>query len=249
MGSSASKATKAASKLPAAATNTARKYPTRTPPTNANTQSRKTREAPEEKMGSAVHTEMGVREMRDGAITTDPSDPDPALNARLKTLGPVQPNPTQSNSSTFHSHSASTSSFTDPSLSATQFRPSKSNPLQTIFPARSNQNPNLNSNAHSNSSSDSRRDKGLGLGSSSNPAVSLLTARYRLASEAENEFAQTGKSTAARGRQFLDVITLRQILVLRDEKGFEAGEIERMLGLREGVVGRLGRRGVVGVGS
>ncbi|KAH9223204.1 hypothetical protein DL95DRAFT_431812 [Leptodontidium sp. 2 PMI_412] len=236
MGSSASKATKAASKLPAAATNTARKYPTRTPPTSTTA----TRHVPEESLRTTRHPETGANETRDGATTADPSDPDPALNARLKTLGPVQPNPTHSNSSTFHSHSASTSSFTDPSLSATQFRPSRSNPLQTIFPTSTTSNPNSNYPG-TGTNSDAR--------SGTNPAVSLLTARYRLASEAEDEFAQTGKSTAAKGRQFLDVITLRQILVLRDEKGFEAGEIERMLGLREGVVGRLGRRGVVGVGS
>lgn len=112
--------------------------------------------------------------------------------------------------------------------------------MQTIFPTSTTSNPNSNYPG-TGTNSDAR--------SGTNPAVSLLTARYRLASEAEDEFAQTGKSTAAKGRQFLDVITLRQILVLRDEKGFEAGEIERMLGLREGVVGRLGRRGVVGVGS
>ncbi|KAH7342343.1 hypothetical protein BKA65DRAFT_400445 [Rhexocercosporidium sp. MPI-PUGE-AT-0058] len=211
MGSSASKATKAASKLPSAATatNTARKYPARTPATNSSTQPRNTREAPEEKLGPTVHPDTSARETRDGAITADSSDPDLALNARLKTLGPVQPNPTQSNSSTFHSHSTSTSSFNDPSLSATQFRASRSNPLQTIFPSSSNSN--------------------------TDSTVSLLTARYRLASEAEDEFAQTGKSTAAKGRQFLDVLTLRQILVLRDEKGVEAGEIERMLGLRGGL--------------
>jgi hypothetical protein len=34
-------------------------------------------------------------------------------------------------------------------------------------------------------------------------------------------------------------------LVLRDEKGLEEGEIERKFGLRKGVVGRLGKRGVV----
>lgn len=51
------------------------------------------------------------------------------------------------------------------------------------------------------------------------------------------------------GRQFLDVVTLRQVLVLRDEGGVDAAEIERRLGLRRGVVERLGRRGVVGVGS
>jgi hypothetical protein len=75
--------------------------------------------------------------------------------------------------------------------------------------------------------------------------VSLLTARYRLAEEAEREFAETGRKDA-QGRQFLDVVTLRQVLMLR-EGGTPAEEIERKLGLREGVVGRLGGRGVVGV--
>tara|TARA_R110002060_G_scaffold52265_1_gene63201 strand:- start:162 stop:509 length:348 start_codon:yes stop_codon:yes gene_type:complete len=115
--------------------------------------------------------------------------------------------------------------------------------MQTIFPSSSS-----SSNHTSNSSSGPDPRTGGG-GGPSNPAVSLLTARYRLAGEAENEFARTGKSTAAEGRQFLDVLTLRQILVLRDEKGVEAGEIERSLGLKKGVVERLGRRGVVGVGS
>jgi hypothetical protein len=79
-----------------------------------------------------------------------------------------------------------------------------------------------------------------------NPAVSLLTARYRLAEEAEREFAGLGRK-GYEGRSFLDVVTLRQVLVLRDEKGLENGEIERRLGLKNGVVGRLGRGGVVGV--
>lgn len=48
------------------------------------------------------------------------------------------------------------------------------------------------------------------------------------------------------GRRFLDVVTIRQVLMLRDEKGVEGREIERRLGLGEGVVGRLGPRGVVG---
>ena len=43
----------------------------------------------------------------------------------------------------------------------------------------------------------------------------------------------------------MDVITIRQILVLRDEKGVPAQEIEKQLGLRNGVVARLGRKGVV----
>lgn len=80
-----------------------------------------------------------------------------------------------------------------------------------------------------------------------NPAISLLSARYRLAEEAEREFAQMGKESQRReGRQFLDVTTLRQVLGMR-EAGVQAGEIERNLGLKGGVVARLGRRGVVSV--
>jgi hypothetical protein len=76
--------------------------------------------------------------------------------------------------------------------------------------------------------------------------VSLLTARYRLAEEAEREFANIGKA-GGEGRQFLDVVTIRKVLELRDEKGVDGGDIERRLELRKGVVQRLGRRGVVGV--
>lgn len=48
------------------------------------------------------------------------------------------------------------------------------------------------------------------------------------------------------GRRFLDVLTIRRVLVLRDEKGLGGAEIERGLGLGVGVVGRLGGRAVVG---
>ena len=47
------------------------------------------------------------------------------------------------------------------------------------------------------------------------------------------------------GRRFLDVMVVRQMLMLRDEKGMGEDEIERTLGLKKGLVGRLGRRGVV----
>ena len=46
------------------------------------------------------------------------------------------------------------------------------------------------------------------------------------------------------GRQFLDVFTIRQILTLRDERGRSAAEIEKALGLKRGVVDRLGIQGV-----
>ncbi|KAK2629189.1 hypothetical protein QTJ16_000009 [Diplocarpon rosae] len=223
MGSSASKAPRAASKLPATATTKpARKYPTRPPPPSPSTQT----------AGANVEGRSGVPEPGDVAASESrdqaalplaaSAELDPALDARLKSLGPVQPKPTQSNSSTFRAGP-------DPSLpSAAHFQPSASSPQQSIYPAPA--------------------PAPSGPAPRANPAVSLLTARYRLAAEAEREFAQTGKSSAA-GRRFLDVYTLRQVLVLRDERGLEARQIERSLGLGEGVVAQLGRRGLVGVGS
>ena len=50
-------------------------------------------------------------------------------------------------------------------------------------------------------------------------------------------------------RRFLDVAIIRQVLMLRDEKGVAGAEIERRLGLKGGVVARLGPRGVVGDAS
>lgn len=47
------------------------------------------------------------------------------------------------------------------------------------------------------------------------------------------------------GRQFLDVFTIRQILTMRDEHRRGATEIEKTLGLKKGVVDRLGAAGVV----
>ncbi len=72
----------------------------------------------------------------------------------------------------------------------------------------------------------------------------VLTARERLQRQAEVEFAKTGRGDE--GRSFLDVSTIRQLLVLRDEKGMGGEEIEKRLGLAQGVVARLGPNGVVG---
>ena len=47
------------------------------------------------------------------------------------------------------------------------------------------------------------------------------------------------------GREFLDVLTIRQMMVLRDERGKSAAEIEKALGLKPGSVERLGPKEVV----
>lgn len=39
---------------------------------------------------------------------------------------------------------------------------------------------------------------------------------------------------------------MREILALRDNQGASAKEIERRMGLRSGVVEKLGRKGIVG---
>lgn len=78
----------------------------------------------------------------------------------------------------------------------------------------------------------------------SNPAIAVLDARSRLQDQAEIEFMNAGKRGHA-GRQFLDTYTIRQILILRDEQRQQATEIERKLGLKSGVVARLGTAGVV----
>ncbi|KAK5011533.1 hypothetical protein LTR28_000373 [Elasticomyces elasticus] len=81
-----------------------------------------------------------------------------------------------------------------------------------------------------------------------NPALKALEARARLQDEAEREFVEAGRR-GHEGRQFLDVVTIRQVLMLRDEKRLAAEEIERRLGLRKGVVARLGAKGIFGLTS
>lgn len=151
------------------------------------------------------------------AINLDASDPTFAQS--LRTLGPVTPSSTFSNSSTFSSSS-------------------------------SHQQHQQNQNQHTpNSPSSSPQFPSL----ASNPALQILSARSRLAAEAEREFARAARAGSGSSssdddarRRFVDVVTLRQALTLRDRQSVPAEEIERRLGLERGVVGMLGRKGVVG---
>lgn len=77
-----------------------------------------------------------------------------------------------------------------------------------------------------------------------NPAVVLLRVRQSIQEAADAEFLQTGKS-GHQGRRYLDVGTIRQALVLRDQ-GIKAADIEARLDLKKGVLDRLGRPGIVG---
>jgi hypothetical protein len=78
-----------------------------------------------------------------------------------------------------------------------------------------------------------------------NPALLVLEARKTIAERAEREAERIGKR-GFEGREFVDVMTIRRALALRDERGMAEAEIERELDLKRGTMQRLGGRGVVG---
>jgi len=82
---------------------------------------------------------------------------------------------------------------------------------------------------------------------SSNVTLGVLEARRRLEARAREELENMGKSSD-KGREFLDIGTVKQMLVLR-QGGASATDIEKRLGLRPGLVAKLGPRGVVAPAS
>ncbi|PGH34882.1 hypothetical protein GX50_02233 [[Emmonsia] crescens] len=81
---------------------------------------------------------------------------------------------------------------------------------------------------------------------SSNPALLTLSSRAQLEKAAEREFESIGRHSHP-GREFLDVVSIKQVLAMRDKEGVSEEMIEKQFRLKKGVVGWLGRRGVVGV--
>ncbi|KAI9682114.1 MAG: hypothetical protein M1817_000168 [Caeruleum heppii] len=216
MGSSSSKA---ASK---AARSTTRSFPTRVPPTSAASNARPVRPTAGESgaPGPTVYPKPQASGTRDEAINLDARDPDFA--ASLRSLGAVKPSPTMSHSSVFNY---------SPQL----------NPSATGTSSSTATNPQIHPSSQSSSAS---HHPPIFPDPATNPAIKVVQARDRLAGEAERETIEAGRR-GHEGRRFLDVVLIRQILMLRDHKGVEAGEIERRLGLKRGVVGRLGQQGVV----
>ncbi|KAI9656299.1 MAG: hypothetical protein M1821_004962 [Bathelium mastoideum] len=210
MGSSASKASRTAAGA------AARKYPSRpsqAPPQPSNAPSRPPPPAQDGLAGPTVRPQPRASETRDEAINLDAADP--AFAQSLRSLGPVQPNPQLSPSSTFPS--------TNNTTAASPLPPGATHPTQPHFPTAAQ--------------------------ISANPALTLLRRREELATEAEREFQRVGKRQGSgageeQGRRFLDVVTIGRVLRMRDQ-GKEAEEIERVMGLRKGIVGRLGEKGVV----
>ncbi|OGE58330.1 hypothetical protein PENARI_c001G05888 [Penicillium arizonense] len=140
--------------------------------------------------GPTYHSKEPASNVKSDAIDMDGRDPDFA--ASLRSIGPVNPVPTYSNSSTV----------------------SRPGPMQTIFPQ------------------------------SSNPALLVINARQRLNKLAEEEAESFGVAGHP-GRQFLDALTIQQVLTMRDKQGMSRRQIEKFLGLKNGVVDRLGNDEIV----
>lgn len=97
-----------------------------------------------------------------------------------------------------------------------------------------------------NSTEASRRP--IGPHSTQNSVLAVLTARSQLQDAADKEFMEAGRR-GHEGRQFLDAFTIRNIVAQRDEYRRSPAEIERTLGLRSGVVHRLGPAAIVSIVS
>ncbi|KAJ5774080.1 hypothetical protein N7457_008976 [Penicillium paradoxum] len=140
--------------------------------------------------GPTYHSKEKASSVKSDAIDMDGRDPDFA--ASLRSIGPVNPSPTFSNSSTVN----------------------RAGPMQTVFPQ------------------------------ASNPALLTVTSRQRLTEAADKEAEDFGRAGHP-GRSFLDALTIQQVLTMRDKQGMRRGDIERFLGLKKGVLERLGKDEIV----
>ncbi|KAL4946674.1 hypothetical protein BDV06DRAFT_218140 [Aspergillus oleicola] len=165
-------------------------------------------QAPTPSQGPVYHSKEQASTEKSSAIDLDGRDPHFA--ASLRSIGPVTPSPTFSNSSTFN----------ESQYPSSQQSPSQSS-QPSIFPHPTN-----------------------------NPALLVISSRQRITREAEAETEGMGRGSF-QGRRYLDALTIRQMLGMRDRQGLSGREIERVLRLRSGVVERAGRggreRGVFGV--
>lgn len=71
-----------------------------------------------------------------------------------------------------------------------------------------------------------------------------MTAREKISKAAHAEALAVGDPNFT-GRQFLDSLTIHQALTMRDQQGMPSREIERMLRLKQGTIGKLGKNGIV----
>ncbi|KAE9969481.1 hypothetical protein EG328_006844 [Venturia inaequalis] len=204
-----------ASKASRAAGSATRRYPTKPSAQTSAPAQYRASPATPSKPGPTVHPTPQVAEERTTDINLDASDPVYASN--LRNLGVVDSNPFHSNSSIHNSSKHHhIPDFAPPTNSRT---PAYDNNSPFPYPSAANMNP------------------------ASNPALRILQARGQLQDQADKEFENVGRRTF-QGRQFLDVTMVSQVLLAR-RSGASDQEIEKRMGLRAGVVERLGKHGVV----
>ncbi|KAI0198378.1 hypothetical protein F4808DRAFT_462846 [Astrocystis sublimbata] len=184
--------------------------------------------------------QAGAKSAKDDAIRRDGQDPDldPShdLNAstnapyaeRLRKMGVATPFPTLSKSSTAGPYTGPSPSSTYTEISSSLSSPKTGTTTTTTTTSTSTSSTNPTSNPQTAFHPAAPRNRTL----------SALEARRDLQARAEAEFADP-----SRGREFLDAGLLRKVLLLHNS-GAEAADIEARLGLKKGVVKRLGPRGV-----
>ncbi|KAK7519112.1 hypothetical protein IWZ03DRAFT_375445 [Phyllosticta citriasiana] len=220
MGSSASKASRAAGQA-------ARVYPKQA--SQAATRSSKPSQAAASRAsqpGPAAHPAPEASETADETITGDAQDFE--LAAKLRSIGAVQPNPYYSHNSTspFDPRRPSESGMPDFSAGPSPFAPPPpGGVVAAAATAAAAARPNRPS-------------------SMPNPALSILSARDRLQREAEADLEYAAKPSAP-GRRFVDPMLIRRVLVMRDRERKTDDVIEEEMGLERGFMKRLGPKGVV----
>ncbi|KAI1811839.1 hypothetical protein GGS20DRAFT_72855 [Poronia punctata] len=229
------KASKPGQQAAAAAT---RKFPTRAPgsaPTTIRQQTRRRQEKEQQQQ------QQQQQQQEKEASRPDGKDPDfdldlnaltnPTYASRLQKMGVATPYPTYSPSST-----AGSGPFTPPPPPppATQ-----NNNTNNIKPAPSTYTETSSSLNQPPSPSRSHiKPPPPPPRAQRNRTLNALEARESLQALAEAEF-----ENASRGREFLDAATLRRALLLQ-KRGVDDKSIEERLGLKKGVVKRLGLKGV-----
>lgn len=77
-----------------------------------------------------------------------------------------------------------------------------------------------------------------------NPSLLTLMSRTRISAEAEADMESLGRKGHG-GRRFVDVVSLKQIISMRDTQGVSEEVIETQFGLKKGTLANLGPKGVV----
>ncbi|TID22726.1 Aspartate-tRNA ligase [Venturia nashicola] len=204
-----------ASKASRAAGSATRKYPTKPSAQTSAPAQYRASPATPSRPGPTVHPAPQATEEKTAEINIDASDPVYASN--LRNLGVVDSNPFHSNSSVQN--------------------PSKQNHIPDFAPPTNSRNLAYDNNSPFPYPSAANMDP------ASNPALRILQARGQLQDQADKEFENVGRRNF-QGRQFLDVTMVSQVLLAR-KRGAPDQEIEKRMGLRAGIVGRLGKNGVV----